>query len=85
MKPFFDGSLILQSQCFSSPFKLSKSDPWQNSNHSRIVKTSFCLFVNGQQMLLNGYQLVITRLPFQFYEFSHAFEEFMEQQLMLLG
>lgn len=84
MKPFFSGNLILQSQCSSSLFKLSKSDLWLNSNLSRIVKTSFCLFVSGRQMLLNGYQLEIARLPFQFYEFSHAFEEFVELLLMLL-
>ena len=77
--------MLLQSQCFSSPFKLSKSDLLQSSNPSRIAQISSCLQERGRQLSLNGYQLAVAKSPFQLYGFFHAFEELKGQQVLLLA
>jgi hypothetical protein len=91
MKPFFDGSWKLRSQCFSFLFVPSKFDLLQNLNLIRIIKISFCLISMSLQMILHGYQLIIAKFLSQFYESFRVFEESLElaeelkvQQLQVL-
>ena len=82
-RPFFGGNWKLQSQCFSFLFVPSKFDLWQNLNHFRIVKISFCLISMCLQIILHGYQLIIAKFLSQFYESFRAFKQSLELALEL--